>query len=104
MSTEKYDILRTESGEYETTLNRMFRGRKPWRVSNPGHILSFMPGTVEAINVEVGQKVSEGQSLMIFRAMKMNNDILASFAGKVAKIGVKSGENVAKDVVMIELE
>lgn len=103
MSEKKYDILSTESGDYETSYNKMYLSRKPWEPVDPKKILSFMPGTVEKIKVKKGDKVEEGQSLMIFRAMKMSNNILSPIAGKVKSVNVSEGENLAKNVVMIEL-
>ena len=99
----KYEIIKTVSGDYKTTLNKMYLTRKPYEPLNPKHILSFMPGTVEKINVKKGEAVKEGQSLLIFRAMKMNNNILAPMDGKVKSINVKEGDNLSKNAVMIEL-
>jgi biotin carboxyl carrier protein len=36
--------------------------------------------------------------------MKMNNELHAPFDAKVKSIHVKTGENVVKDAVLIELE
>lgn len=99
-----YHVLEIESGNYETTYNKMFTQRKPWEPENPRHILAFMPGTVEEIKVKKGQKVSEGDSLLIFRAMKMNNDILAPLDGKIKAINAEEGKNIPKNFIMIELE
>lgn len=63
-----------------------------------------MPGTVERIDVKPGEKVREGQRLLVFRAMKMNNNILSPVAGRVKSIGVEPGVNIPKDHVMIEIE
>jgi pyruvate carboxylase len=104
MSEEnKCDIVATESGEYCTTLNKMFRDRKPWKPADPKLIRSFMPGTVVKINVKRGDKVHAGDTLLIFRAMKMNNNIIAPMDGKIAKIDVAVGDNLPKDAVMVEL-
>ena len=103
MSETKYDIIRTVSGDYKTTLNKMFRSRKPWKAVNPNHILSFMPGTVEEIKVKAGDAVKQGQPLMVYRAMKMNNVMLSPVAGKVKRINVSVGENLPKDALMIEI-
>lgn len=104
MSKTKYDILEIDGGSYQTTLNRKYNERKGWKATNPKHVLSFMPGTVEEIEVKVGDKVKLGEELMTFRAMKMSNNILSPINGTIKKINVKSGDNVPKDEVMIELE
>ena len=63
-----------------------------------------MPGTVEELMVKKGDEVNEGDVLMIFRAMKMNNKMLSPVTGKVKAINVKEGENVSKNTLMIELQ
>ncbi len=104
MTQKKYDTIRTVSGEYRTTLNRTYRARKAWHPLNPNQVRSFMPGTVEEIDVKVGQSVKEGQRLLVFRAMKMNNNILSPATGKVKEINVAQGDNIAKNHIMVEIE
>ena len=104
MAKEKFDQICTVSGCYKTRLNKMYLSRKPWVRPNPKQVFSFMPGMVERLNVQVGDTVKEGDLLMVFRAMKMSNNMLAPVAGKIAKINVQPGENVAKEVLMIEME
>ena len=53
-----------------------------------------MPGVVVELLVAEGDEVSEGQSLLILEAMKMQNEIQAPSAGKVEKIHVREGEAV----------
>jgi len=104
MEKIEYDSICTESGSYRTHLNRMYKGRKPWKRPDPKQILSFMPGTVDEVKVKAGDKVCKGDILLIFRAMKMNNKILAPMAGVIKDVHVRMGENIAKEVIMVELE
>lgn len=99
-----YPVMYIESGAYQTTFNKMFMQRKPWEPVNPKHILSFMPGTVEKIMVKRGDKVAEGDALLIFRAMKMSNNMMSPVSGKIVAINVSEGENVPKNTLMIEIE
>ncbi len=62
-----------------------------------------MPGTVLDIKVNVGDTVAENQLLVVFEAMKMENEIMAPKAGKVASIAVKKGENFATDAVLLTI-
>ena len=78
--------------------------RKVITAVNPSHITSFMPGTIGKIFVKKGDKVKKGQILVILQCMKMDNELQASVNGKVRSINVKTGENVVKDAVLIELE
>ena len=57
-------------------------------------VKSPMPGNVLKINVTPGQKVNEGDVLIILEAMKMENEIVAPKAGSVAQIAVSKGQVV----------
>ncbi|MDR2906633.1 MAG: acetyl-CoA carboxylase biotin carboxyl carrier protein subunit [Bacteroidales bacterium] len=78
--------------------------RKVFTAVNANHITAFMPGTVGQIFVKKGEKVSKGQNLVILHCMKMDNELLAPFDAKVKSINVKTGENVVKNHVLVELE
>ena len=54
-------------------------------------VKSPMPGNILKINVTVGQKVNEGETLLVLEAMKMENEIAAPKAGTVAQIIVSKG-------------
>lgn len=54
-------------------------------------VKSPMPGNVLKINVQQGQKVNEGDVLIVLEAMKMENDIVAPKAGTVAQLVVSKG-------------
>lgn len=55
---------------------------------------SPMPGKILKVLVNVGDKVTENQPLMILEAMKMENEVVAAKAGTVAGIHVTTGEVV----------
>ncbi len=102
MEKQKLESLPLQSGVYETTLNRMYRSRKPYVPANPKHLLSFIPGEVIQVDVQEGQQVREGDQLMMYKAMKMENRILSPVDGRVRAIHVKVGENLPKGALMIE--
>ena len=54
-------------------------------------VKSPMPGNILKINVTVGQKVNEGDTLLVLEAMKMEHEIAAPKAGTVAQIIVSKG-------------
>ena len=62
-----------------------------------------MPGTIIDIKAAVGQAVAEGQVLVIFEAMKMENEIVAPCAGTVASINVNKGDSVNSGSVLMSL-
>ena len=49
-------------------------------------VKSPMPGNILKINVTVGQKVNEGDTLLVLEAMKMENEVAAPRSGTVAQI------------------
>ncbi|MBQ7981433.1 MAG: biotin/lipoyl-binding protein [Oscillospiraceae bacterium] len=65
---------------------------------------SPMPGTILDVKVNVGDTVAEGQVLMILEAMKMENDIVAPVAGKVAAINVKKGDTVNSNDALASIQ
>lgn len=54
-------------------------------------VKSPMPGNVLKINVTPGQKVNEGDVLLILEAMKMENEVVSTKTGTVAQIVVDKG-------------
>jgi len=63
-----------------------------------------MPGLVLKVEVKEGQEVEPGAVFLILEAMKMENVIRASAAGKVKKLHAKAGEAVEKGQLLIEIE
>lgn len=63
-----------------------------------------MPGTILSLNVDVGDQVSKGDSILILEAMKMENVIKSPGDGVVNSILVNQGDNVEKNQLLISLE
>lgn len=63
-----------------------------------------MPGQVRAVNVSEGESVTNGQTLLVLEAMKMEIRIQAPREGKVMKLLVKQGQTVEREQILIELE
>ena len=101
---EKLQIIMVHSAQYQTTYTKKYENRKVWEEPNLNHIKSYIPGTVVDIFIKEGQKVDEGESIMILNAMKMYNDIKMPFKGKILKINITKGQKIPKNYVMIEIE
>ena len=67
-------------------------------------LAAFIPGTIIDVKVKVGQKVKQGEILVILDAMKMHNRILSPLNTTVKEVNVKPGDRVAKGFVMVVLE
>ena len=57
-------------------------------------VLAPLPGTVISVNVKAGDAVKANQVLLIFEAMKMENEIVASRDGTVTKVYVAKGDSL----------
>ena len=63
-----------------------------------------MGGTIIEIDVKPGDKVKEGQRLLVYEAMKMENDLGSEFDGVVKQVLVQNGDVVATNQDLIEFE
>ena len=63
-----------------------------------------MPGVILDLKVKEGDMVTVGQAVVVLEAMKMENEIVSEFAGKVTSIKVKKGDNVDTDAVLVEIQ
>ena len=82
----------------EKGLAGLFQG-----VSDPLEIRAIIPGTIVEMKVRKGQRVSDGQVLLILEAMKMHNEVEAKIDGKVEEICVSTGDRVEKGQLMIRI-
>ena len=63
-----------------------------------------MGGRIVEIHVKAGDKVKKGQIMMVYEAMKMENDLEAERDLTVKRVFVKPDETVGTDQVLIEFE
>jgi propionyl-CoA carboxylase alpha chain len=70
----------------------------------PGSLVAPMPGTVVAIEVEVGQRVAAGALMVILEAMKMEHRVIAPYDGTIAEIGVSLSQSVDVGTVLVVVE
>lgn len=73
-------------------------------VNTANAIKAPLPGTITAINVNVGDKVKAGDAVLVLEAMKMANNIEAEKDGRVTAICVKVGQSVMEDEPLFVVE
>ncbi|MFD0049177.1 pyruvate carboxylase [Actinomycetes bacterium NPDC127524] len=71
---------------------------------DPSHIGATMPGTVLRVVAEKGEKVKQGDHLIITEAMKMETTVQAPYSGTIKEIHVKDGEGISTGDLLIEIE
>lgn len=72
--------------------------------SGPAPLVAPMPGLIVRVNVKAGDKVGQGQGLVVMEAMKMENELRAQAAGTVKSVNIAPGTAVEKGTVLIEME
>jgi biotin carboxyl carrier protein len=105
--TEKHgelSSLKLDEGTYATQLTRKYRERDAWERPKPSEVHSYIPGMVVKIFATEGQRLSVGDSILTFEAMKMENTLTMPYDGVVTKIHVKIGDVFAKDIILAEIK
>lgn len=69
-----------------------------------GTVSANIPGKVVTVEVEEGQRVEEGQVILILEAMKMQNEIQAPVTGTVTTVHCSEGEAIEANVPLVVIE
>lgn len=79
-------------------------GRRRTQGAHGDAMVAPMPATVVAIEVEPGQSVTRGETVILLEAMKMELPVRAPRDGVVRAILCSAGELVQPGVPLVELE
>ncbi|MBI5560317.1 MAG: sodium-extruding oxaloacetate decarboxylase subunit alpha, partial [Deltaproteobacteria bacterium] len=72
------------------------------KAKKEGDVTTPVPGKVTSVRVKVGDKVSEGDTVLTVEAMKMENEIHTPISGVVKRMLVKIGDSVNPDETLME--
>ena len=72
--------------------------------SNDNHIAAPLPGMISEVAVAVGDKVEEGDKLVVLEAMKMLTTVSASKAGAVKEVLLQKGKQADTNDLLVVLE
>ncbi len=86
---DRYDELLDELGMNDSS------------VAKVQQVKAAMPGKVLELNVKAGDKVKEGDNLLVLEAMKMENIIKSPENGIIKSCSIKVGATVNKNQVLI---
>jgi len=70
---------------------------------NAENVLAPLPGMVLDIKVKPGDTVKAEQVILIFEAMKMENEIVAPCAGTVKEVFVAKGDILDNDMPVVSI-
>ena len=65
---------------------------------------AHITGTVWKVECQIGQSVTEGDTLVILESMKMEMPVEAEDAGTVAEIRCEEGQSVSEGDTLVVLE
>jgi pyruvate carboxylase len=86
----------------DKSLKPLVESRPKADPAKPGHVGSPIPGSVSILAVELNQRVTKGERLMVLEAMKMQTSIYAPVDGTVKQMFIQVSDTVeAKDLMLI---
>lgn len=71
--------------------------------SNGTEIKAGIPGSIFKVLVNVGDKVSKGQPVIVIEAMKMEIEVAAPSDGVVSSVRVKQGDTIVNNQLLVTL-
>ena len=87
---DKFDLLLDELG---------FNSRSTTALNQ---IKAPMPGLILEVNIQPGDKVNKGDTVLVLEAMKMENVIKSPGEGIVSEVRVAKGDSVEKNQILIQ--
>jgi biotin carboxyl carrier protein len=73
-------------------------------VKGKGAMVAPMPGMIVEVRHKVGEKVHEGEAIVILEAMKMQNPLTAPMDGVVKTVNVNAGDSVKMGDLLVVIE
>ncbi len=73
------------------------------KAKGEGDVTTPMPGRVVRVEVEVGDRVTAGDTVLVVEAMKMENEVHTPVDGEVKEIFVKEGDTVNPDETLVRI-
>ena len=72
--------------------------------TGPAPLIAPMPGMIVRVAVQVGDRVTAGQGLVVMEAMKMENELRAAADATVKAVHATVGSAVEKGALLLEME
>ncbi len=95
--------LEVEDAATADLRSRATRTRAAAAVSAPRDVRAMIPGRIVAVAVAAGDEVTQGQTLLVVEAMKMQNELRAPRDGTVERVSVGVGETIDLGDILVVL-
>jgi biotin carboxyl carrier protein len=82
---------------------RYIRPEKKKNSRTNGEISAPLNGRVVRIHVKEGDRVAEGEALVVIESMKMENKILSAHEAVVQQVSVSAGQQVQTNQILLTL-
>lgn len=67
-------------------------------------VLAPMTGSIVEVMCEQGQRVEQGDVVLVVESMKMNNELRAPAGGEVVAVNVKAGDRVSAGTILLVIQ
>lgn len=103
--TEEYAVAMQAAAEAAAAEEAARKAAEPQEEPVTGPVIQApMGGTILSVDVKVGDKVKPGDLLLVYEAMKMENEVEAEEPAVIKRIFVKPGDVVGLEANLIEFE
>ncbi len=102
---KKYNVTVAEGNDANVQISESAApaAAAPAASGNQIHVHAPLPGSVFKVLVKPGDKVTDGQAVMILEAMKMETEITSPANGTVASVEVAVGDTVENNQVLVTI-
>lgn len=103
----QYTVWRPEGNlefEVESEYRRIVGLLKGQDLHDDHNIYAKMPGKIVKVIGKKGARIEKGETVMIMEAMKMENEIRATFSGEIVNIFVNEGQAVESGGLLVEIK
>ncbi len=98
-------LTNKRKAEWEATHGAAEAAKKAAAAAVTGPVFRApMGGTILSVNVKPGDVVTPGDTVMVYEAMKMENNLVSDKGGKVKQVLLGEGDVMATGEVLIEFE
>jgi len=101
---KKYNVQVAEGSDANIEIKESVSSSAQVYKGNEVHVHAPLPGSVLKILVKPGEKVVDGQAVIILEAMKMETEILSPANGTIASIDVSAGDPVENGQVLVAIQ